>query len=648
MNTGFTVLKSVAAALALGFFLAGPAIADPPPAPAEPPSLVAKIADGSLPPLLDRLPKVPLVADMLARNRSLGDYGGEIRTLASKARDLRYINVIGYTRLVGYDEHLNLEPDVLQAVASEDDKAFTFTLREGHRWSDGAPFTTEDFRFYWEDVALNSKLNPTGPPAFMLVDGEKPKVEVLDATHIRYSWSKPNPGFLPSLAGPRPIWIYSPAHYLKQFHKKYGDADKLAKMAADRQMMSWAALYNKLDDPYENSNPDMPTLDPWHVVTKAPSQQYVFERNPYFHRIDPRGRQLPYIDRIVVSISSAGLFAAKANAGEVDLLAWGLSTSDIPTLKEGEASHAYRTLAWPIARGSAFALYPNLTCNDAVWRAVLRDVRFRRALSMAIDRHTLNNSLWFRLGIEGNNTVMPESALYSEDDRKRWATYDPALAKKLLDEAGLNKRNAAGFRLLPDGREAELIVEVAGNARDIADALEITSEFWQDVGLKVVVKAEDSNDLAKRSFSGMTLMVASEGLENAIPTALMPPNGLAPLRQDNYSWPKWGQYAETGGMAGEKPDMPEAIELMSLWEQWMNATTLNAQAAVWREMLALHADQQFSIGTVQGALKPIIVNKAIRNIPKKAVFSWEPTALIGVYRVDEFYYDNIVVTGNTP
>lgn len=646
MSAPASFLARIAAALALALCLADPAPADP--VMPEPPMLAAKVADGELPPLSQRLPVVPLMADMSARGRSLGHYGGEIRTLAAKAKDLRYVTIMGYTRLVGYDEHLNLEPDILQAVDNDRDRIFTFTLRPGHRWSDGAPFTTEDFRFYWEDVALNPKLNPAGPPAFMMVEGEKPKVEILDATHIRYSWSKPNPGFLPSLAGPRPTWIYSPAHYLKQFHKKYGEMTKVEQMVKDRQMSSWATLYNKLDDPYEASSPDMPTLDPWRVVTRAPAQQFVFERNPYFHRIDPSGRQLPYIDRIVVSISAAGLFAAKANAGEVDLLYRGLSTSDIPTLKEGEASHSYRTLAWPIARGSAFALYPNLTCNDPVWRGVLRDVRFRRALSLAIDRHTLNNSLWFRLGVEGNNTVMPSSALYSEDDRKRWATYDPELAKKLLNEAGLGKRDASGMRLLPDGRLAELIVEVAGEARDIADALEITSEFWQDVGLKVVVKAEDSNDLNKRSFSGLTLMVASQGLDNAIPTGLMPPSELAPLRQDNLSWPKWGQFAETGGTVGEKPDLPEAQRLLELWHEWMNASTLNAKTAAWREMLAIHADQQFSIGTVQGALQPIVVAKTMRNIPSKAVFSWEPTALLGVYRVDEFYYDRTAMAEATP
>src|SRR5262249_23694973 len=154
-------------------------------------------------------------------------------------------------------------------------------------------------------------------------------------------------------------------------------------------------------------------LDPWRVITKAPAQQFIFERNPYFHRVDPQGQQLPYIDRLVANVAATGLFAAKANAGEVDLLYRGLSTGDIPMLKGGEAWHKYRTLAWPIARGSAVALYPNLTTNDKVWRKLNRDVRFRRALSLGIDRHVLNNTLYFRRGIEGNNTMMPESVLHS-------------------------------------------------------------------------------------------------------------------------------------------------------------------------------------------------------------------------------------------
>ncbi|CAM5775709.1 peptide ABC transporter substrate-binding protein [Labrys miyagiensis] len=605
----------------------------------ESPLIGPQVAAGKLPPLAERLPKQPLVADMLVRKRTIGQYGGDIRTLVAKPRDLRYITVMGYTRLIGYDEDLNLEPDVLLDVINEGDRSFTFVLREGHRWSDGAPFTTDDFRFYWEEVALNRELTPAGPPAFLIVDGEQPKVEVLDATHIRYSWSRPNPRFLPFLAGPRPDWIYTPAHYLKQFHKNYCDMAKVTAMAKDLQMGSWAALYNKLDAPYEASNPDMPTLDPWKVVTKAPAQQFIFERNPYYHRVDPQGQQLPYVDRIVANVAAAGLFAAKANAGEADLLFRGITTGDIPMLKGGESWHNYRTLAWPIAKGSACALYPNQTCNDPVWRKLNRDVRFRRALSLSIDRHVLNNTLWFRRGVEGNNTVVLQSALFSDDDRKAWATYDPKLASRLFDEAGLDKREGSGTRLLPDGRLAELVVEVEGENNDIIDALEIIGEFWADAGIKMVLKTEDDGALNDRAYAGQTVMVARAGLDLAYATAVMPPAELAPLQQDNMAWPKWGQYAETAGKAGEKVDVPEVQELLDLNDQWMNATTLNDKTQIWRRMLSIHADQQFIIGTVQGALQPIVVTKTIQNIPKKAVFSWQPTAMLGAYRVDEFFYE---------
>jgi peptide/nickel transport system substrate-binding protein len=604
----------------------------------EPPILADKVASGELPPMKDRLPKVPLSSDMLERGRSIGRYGGELRTLVAKARDLRYVTVNGYTRLVSYDEALNLGPDVLESYTNVGDRVFTFTLREGHRWSDGQPFTTEDFRYYWEDIANNKELSPSGPPDLFLVDGKLPKVEILDTRQIRYTWEMPNPRFLPGLAMPRPIFIYSPAHYLKKFHARYADKDELAARAAKKKMTSWAALHNKLDDPYEGSNVDMPVLDPWHVVTKSPAQRYVFERNPYFHRVDPDGRQLPYIDRLLVDVAASGLFAAKANAGEVDLQARGLSMGDIPVLKEGEQAHDYKTLLWPIARGSAFALYPNLTTNDPVWRKLLRDVRFRRALSLAIDRRTLNNALWFGLGIESNDTVMPGSALYSEDFRTAWAEYDVPGANRLLDEIGLTQKDLSGIRNLPDGRPLEILVEVAGDAADLVDSLQITAEFWLDIGVKLIVKPQDPANLRQRSYAGMTVMVASQGLDNALPTAVMPPSELAPIRQDNPAWPKWGQFYETAGHIGEDIDLPEARQLLTLYEDWLASSDLTRKAQIWSEMLRLHAENQFVIGTVTGSIQPVVVSSRLKNVPAKAVFSWEPTAMMGAYRVDEFYF----------
>jgi peptide/nickel transport system substrate-binding protein len=153
-----------------------------------------------------------------------------------------------------------------------------------------------------------------------------------------------------------------------------------------------------------------------------------------------------------------------------------------------------------------------------------------------------------------------------------------------------------------------------------------------------VIKSGDASNMRKRAYSGLTLMAAGQGLDNALPTALMPPSELAPMQQDHMSWPKWGQYAETMGNIGEKPDMPEAEELMALYGVWMNASTLEEKGEAWRKMLRIHAEQQFVIGTVQGAMQPIVVSARLRNIPKKAIYSWEPTAMLGAYRVDQFYF----------
>ena len=120
-------------------------------------------------------------------------------------------------------QKLELVPDILKEVEVEDGRIFTLHLRKGHRWSDGEPFTSEDFRYWWEDVANNEALSPTGPPPELFVDGEPPTVEFPDPLTVRYSWTKPNPFFLPAMAQATPLFIYMPAHYLKQFHERYAD-----------------------------------------------------------------------------------------------------------------------------------------------------------------------------------------------------------------------------------------------------------------------------------------------------------------------------------------------------------------------------------------------------------------------------------------
>ncbi|KAA2238236.1 ABC transporter substrate-binding protein [Salinarimonas soli] len=604
----------------------------------ETPSLAARVARGELPPVAARLPAEPLVVDPEASGRTFGRPGGSLVTLAPRARDIRYVSTFSYARLVGYDEALHLGPDILARVDDEAGRVFTLHLRPGHRWSDGHPFTAEDFRYFWEDVATNRELTPGGVPDFLLVDGRPPRFEVIDERTIRYAWDAPNPRFLPALAAPRDPYIYRPAHYLKRYHAVYTDPDALLQKARRQKLASWAALHNRVDDMNEGSNLDMPTLNPWRIATPAPASRFVFERNPYYHRVDTRGQQLPYIDRIVVDVAAAGLFAAKANAGEADLLARGLSILDVPILKEGERARGYRTLLWRNARGSELALYPNLNVVDPVWRALNRDVRFRRALSLGIDRRTLNNALFFGLGVEGANTVLEGSALHTPDLRTTNATYDPAEARRLLDAAGLNRRDGSGTRLLSDGRPLEIVVETDGDAPLVVDGLTLIAEFWREIGIRLIVKPQDRTVLRNRIYAGHTVLSAGPGLDNATPTPVMVPVELAPMRQDTWSWPKWGQYAETRGGAGEAVDMPEAMALQESFGRWAASADEAGKAAAWRDMLENHARNVWTIGTVAGAPHPIVVRSGLENLPRRGDWAWEPTAMLGVYRLDELYW----------
>ncbi len=208
------------------------------------PYFAEAVAGDSLPPVSARLPERPMVMSMNGF-RQPGKPGGNLKLLVGKAKDTKLIGVYGYARLVGYDHDLTLQADLLESLEIEEGRIFTLHLRKGHRWSDGQPFTTEDFRYFWEDVALNEELSPSGPPKAMRLGDELPKVEILDETTVRYSWSKPNPFFVPALAAASPLFIYRPAHYLKTLHAAYTGQEALdiweaASPDASLSVLDWA------------------------------------------------------------------------------------------------------------------------------------------------------------------------------------------------------------------------------------------------------------------------------------------------------------------------------------------------------------------------------------------------------------------------
>ena len=601
----------------------------------ETPFFQQDVASGKLSRVDGRLPSDPKVAD----SETIGDPGGELRMLMGGPKDTRMMVVYGYARLVGYTPALKLVPDILTSVDVQDGRVFTLHLRSGHKWSDGHPFTSEDFRYWFEDVAQNNQLSPSGLPVSMMVQGEVPRFEALDETTIRYAWTRPNPLFLPQLAGADPLYIYCPSHYLKQFHEKFADKVTLEALVKKNNQRNWAALHARMDTMYRNDNPNLPSLDPWVLKTKPPSERFIFERNPYYYRVDEAGHQLPYIDRVIMSIADSKIIPAKTGAGESDLQARYLRFDNYTFLKDSEARNKYSVHLWRTGPGSQLALYPNLNVNDEIWRALVRDLRFRRALSLAVNRHEINQAIYFGLAIEGQNTVLPQSPLYEPEYRAAWANFDLSEANRLLDLIGVTKRDSDGMRLLPDGRPMEIIVENSGESTEQSDVLELIRDSWRRIGIRLFAKPLQLTLFRRRVFSGETLMSIDKGIENGLATPPMPPQEFAPINQQQLQWPKWGQYYETKGKAGEAPDLPSATRLKELYEDWLGAALPPDQSRIWRAMLQIWADEVFSIGTVAGVLQPVVVSEKLHNVPEEGFYNWDPGAFFGVFKPDTFWLD---------
>ena len=603
----------------------------------ETPILLESVQNGTLPPVDARIPAQPQVVTFSGEFEP-GKHGGQLRLLMGKQKDIRQIVIYSYARLIGYTPEFELKADILASFEVVENRIFTLHLRKGHKWSDGHPFTSEDFRYYWEDIANNPELSKGGLPNELLIEGEEPVVEFPDLYTVRYTWSQPNPYFLPALAGARALYIYKPAHYLRQFHKKYQSEERIAELMKQYSERNWMGVHVNKDRPYKATNPDLPTLQPWVNTTYPPSERFIFKRNPYSHRIDSNGRQLPYIDSIAVNIASGKLVPAKTGADESDLQARYLRMDNYTFLRQAALRGSFNVRLWKTSRGAHIALFPNMNTNDETIRTLMRDLRFRRALSHAIHRHEVNQVVYFGLVLESNNTVLPESPLFRPEFQTASTEFDLDKANELLDQLGLTKRDSRGVRLMADGRPLEILIQTAGESTEQTDVLELIHDSWLAAGIKLYSVPSTREVFRNRIFSGDAVMSIWTGLANALPTADSSPAELAPTNQYQYQWPKWGLYYESNGKSGEKPDDPLLNELLQLNHRWRLASDKAEREKIWLRMLEIHSEQIFTIGIVSGVRHPVVVNNYLHNVPQKGFYDIKPSAYFGIYKPDTFWF----------
>jgi len=602
----------------------------------ETPGLAEQVKSGGLPAIDKRVPEAPSIVTHFSGPDGPGRPGGEANILVANTRDTRLMTLYSNARLIVYDDQLKLQPDILESYEDNGGSAFTLKLRAGHKWSDGEPFTTEDFRYFWEDIANDKELSPSGPSVELLVDGKPPKVEIVDPLTIRFTWDKPNPYFIESQARAAPLFLFRPAHYLRKFHKKYTPEEQIIGAAKGSQA-GWAQIHRRFDVMYGNDNPDLPTLNAWKLVTAPPAQRFVFERNPYYYRVDEKGVQLPYLDRITFTVVAANLIPAKAGMGESDLQPRYLGLRDYSFLRDAAKTSGIKVLLWEKGSGSEVAFHPNLNANDDTWRRLNRDIRFRRALSLAIDREELSEVVYAGLATPSANTIMPRSALFKPEYATKWANHDARMAGKLLDQAGLGKRGGDGLRLLPDGRPAIIVIEHASEKADEIDAMTLVADQWKQVGIKALLKPQTAETFRLRASSGEAIMTAYAGVTTAAPTPRTSPREFAPVMLGGLQWPKWGLFVESKGRQGEACDMPEAQKLADLLRQWERASDDATRRKAWDDILAVTAEQVFTIGTVNAIRQPVVVGRKLRNLPAKAYWAWDPGGYIGLYKPDTFW-----------
>jgi peptide/nickel transport system substrate-binding protein len=185
----------------------------------------------------------------------------------------------------------------------------------------------------------------------------------------------------------------------------------------------------------------------------------------------------------------------------------------------------------------------------------------------------------------------------------------------------------------------EITIETAAENGEEIDIIELVTADWAKLGIRAFARSTQRDVFRRRITAGQTIMAFSTGYENAFPGPDMDPAQLAPTDSSQLQWPQWGKHAESMGAEGQAPELPAARELMTLHAAWRKSTTHDERQGIWQRMLAINAEQVFTIGIVNGCAQPIVVSNRLRNVPEKAIYNFEPGAFLGVTMPDAYWFD---------
>lgn len=605
--------------------------------------LTELVAEGQLPPVAERVGTEPVV---LEGPDGLGNYGGTWFRVASSSSDVSLIgDRLASPTLVRWSPMgYPLRPHVAKGwESSADRREWTFYLRQGMKWSDGSSFTADDIIYWWDEEQYFNHRTPD----WMIIGGEAGDVVKVDDYTVKFVFPNPYGNFPEALANP--VFPYSPRHYLEPYHPERGNPELIAEAMEARGFSTERALYFKLKH-FRNS--EHPRIWPWIYRKYQSNPPESFVRNPYYWAVDTAGNQLPYIDRVLFNVKAPKLIPVAAAAGEMHMQARHVRFSDYTLLMENRARNHFQVYHWLSADRSAWALWPNqnryVDPEDpatAMKAELLRDKRFRQALSLAIDREKIISAVYSGFGQPAQIAPGKGSPYYSEKLLNSFIEFDPVRANKLLDALGLVRDVSSGGRTFPDGSPMAWYIDYTDYTGE--GPIQFVINDWAEVGIRAIPR-ERSRPLfwAEKSSLQHDFTVWS-GMSEYNPTvgsrSFVADSAQSHFAMANAAWfMRGGLYGDSRATGGEmvEPEVGGSIRRsMELREQAMQAISEVERKRLFDEILEIAAENLWSISIATPPPQPVLVKDGLRNVPRRALVGY--TYLTpGNTGVETYYFDD--------
>ena len=598
----------------------------------EAPELAALVQQGRLPPVAQRVGQDPLVIKPV---HAIGKYGGTLRKAVTGGPqgDLtghRFMTGPASLLFVDY-QGKKVVPNIARSFEqSSDGKVITLQLRRGMKWSDGQPFTADDILFWFQDIYNNEQIHPGDSPD-LLVGGQKVTIEKVDEATVRFVSPVSNTLLVEILASPSSDLGnafrqelgrggYAPKHYLSKYHAKYVGEETATRLATEAKYGGWVAHLKALMT--YRTNTDLPVVYPWLVKTSLASPtSWVLERNPYSIWVDTEGNQLPYIGTVQHAVAeSTEVITLRATAGELDYQELLFGVAKLPVLVDSQQRGDYKVYLDPEQGGIGIAL--NLAYEaDPEIGELIRNVDFRRAISMGIDRAQISEALFL-------GTAQPSSPAPADDNkyfpgaewRTKWHTLDITQANQLLDKVGLTQKDSAGYRLRKDGKgRVRLEFLAVDRLTDFVAMGEMIKQHWQKIGIEMDVVPTASALAQQRIQANTALMTGnSVGTEDVflfVGTLTPGGGGFSAIMGIPYA-----QWFNSGGKQGKEPPavVKQALEMLAKGRTGVSEAE---RIQLGKDLTRLHIDNVFNIGLVgQGLTSGIrIARNNLGNVPGRTL-----------------------------